>query len=70
LAGDEILQRLAGELHGNIRKRDLLARLDGDEFGMLMERRDLRQAEHVAGGLRDAVATSGFTGQKRTIPLT
>ena len=60
LAGDELLQQIAGVLKVHVRKRDTIARLGGDEFGLLMEHCDMEEAGRVASGIRDAIADNRF----------
>jgi len=66
LAGDELLRQIAGILSNHIRKRDTLARLGGDEFGVLMEHCDLHEGEHVANGMREAIAGYRFQWEGKT----
>lgn len=50
-AGDALLRQLAHVLLARMRRGDTLARLGGDEFGVLLERCDVLQAQHVAAQL-------------------
>ena len=49
--GDELLRGLAADLHARTRETDVLARLSGDEFAMLMPDTDREEAETVAAEL-------------------
>jgi diguanylate cyclase (GGDEF)-like protein/PAS domain S-box-containing protein len=60
IAGDELLRQIAAVLQSNVRQRDTLARIGGDEFGILMERCSLEQATRVANKLRRKVADFRF----------
>ncbi len=58
LAGDELLITVARRIKGALRVRDTLARIGGDEFGILMaidETPD--EADRVAARIRSALAT-------------
>ena len=46
--GDELLRGLAADLHARTRETDVLARLSGDEFALLMPDTDREEAETVA----------------------
>ena len=63
-AGDEVLASLAERLRGCVLSRDLVARLDGDEFGLLL--RDSDDPEQagvaVADRLGEAIAASDAPG--------
>ncbi|HEX8519156.1 MAG TPA: bifunctional diguanylate cyclase/phosphodiesterase [Pseudonocardia sp.] len=54
-AGDELLQVVARRLLGCLREGDLAARLDGDEFAVLVEGVDTDQARAVARRVVDAL---------------
>ena len=54
-AGDMVLQTLAGVIHENLRSVDTIARLAGDEFGVLVHDCQLEVAERIAGKIVDAV---------------
>jgi diguanylate cyclase (GGDEF)-like protein len=58
LAGDELLITVARRLKGALRARDTLARLGGDQFGILMAIDDVRgEAHELARRVREALAT-------------
>ncbi len=69
-AGDDLLRAIAAELRRRSRKSDVLARLSGDEFALLLPRADVEQATYLAEalvrGVRQHVATLG----EKTIPMT
>ncbi len=60
IAGDNLLKQLSEMLSKQIRHRDSLARVGGDEFGLLMERCSLDKAEQVINKLKMAVADFVF----------
>jgi diguanylate cyclase (GGDEF)-like protein len=58
LAGDEVLKEVATRLAGCVRHPDLVARLSGDEFAILLEQDDLPSAAMaVAQRVLDALGT-------------
>lgn len=59
-AGDELLHELAGELRVRLREGDVLARLSGDEFGVLLPACRLPEVEGIVQGLLDAVRRYRF----------
>ena len=62
-AGDALLRQLSELVHTNIRSTDLLARLDGDEFGILLERCSEDRALEVAEKIRGSVEGYRFEWQ-------
>jgi diguanylate cyclase (GGDEF)-like protein len=53
-----------------LRGTDLIARLDGDEFGVLLRGTPLNAAEAVAKGLRQVVADCGIELSGRQVSCT
>lgn len=54
--GDSLVREVAGRLRGRLRATDVLARIGGDEFAVLLPQVNAAQAERVA---RDLVGTVG-----------
>ena len=54
-AGDDLLKGVAGAVRHRIRQTDLLARIGGDEFGVLLPQADVDQAQVVADGIVKAL---------------
>ena len=50
-AGDAALRHVAGVLAGNVRKSDVVGRLGGDEFGVILPKADQALAAKKAGTL-------------------
>ncbi|MGH8596621.1 MAG: diguanylate cyclase domain-containing protein, partial [Gammaproteobacteria bacterium] len=59
-AGDELLKQTARILHNVVRKRDTVARVGGDEFGVLFEDCTLEQATGTVEVAREALASFQF----------
>jgi diguanylate cyclase (GGDEF)-like protein/PAS domain S-box-containing protein len=59
-AGDELISRLASTLRSELRETDLIGRLGGDEFGIILPTSTPAQAGAVAQKLLDAVARDGI----------
>ena len=53
--GDELLCQLSTSIRAQMRSSDVLARLGGDQFGVLLESCPADQALRIASALRDAV---------------
>jgi diguanylate cyclase (GGDEF)-like protein/PAS domain S-box-containing protein len=54
-AGDELLRGIARALMGRMRRTDVLARVGGDEFAMLLPETDEDRARIVAEGVRETI---------------
>ena len=67
LAGDALLVRLAERIQHCLRDADLLARLDGDEFGVILHDCNLETATQVANRLRDVITGFRFSWEERAI---
>ncbi len=59
LFGDEILRGSARAMQAVLRATDLLARIGGDEFAVLLPETDIEGAQHVAAKLRKSLAAYG-----------
>ena len=58
-AGDQLIASVAGLLRARLRSTDVVARMGGDEFAVLVPRATLSEAESVAGELNHVVRESG-----------
>ena len=70
-AGDEVLRELAKRLKKHVRRLDIVCRVGGEEFVVLLPGADARVAQQVAERLRRAVSERPFTitVDGRRIPL-
>lgn len=68
-AGDELLRRVAGVLEQHLRAGDSVARMGGDEFGVLLVGCASEDALRVAEKLRQAVGELRFEHGGRSFPV-
>jgi len=69
--GDRVLKELAAECRRSLRNFDLIGRLGGEEFAVLLPQTGIVTAELVAERLRGAIASLNLTGRDdKPIPLT
>jgi diguanylate cyclase (GGDEF)-like protein len=68
-AGDEALMLVARLLIGGVRKSDVVARIGGDEFVILLGHSDEETARETAGRLIDVIADSDFVHDGQALPL-
>jgi diguanylate cyclase (GGDEF)-like protein len=68
-AGDEFLRQVSTLLGKRVRKSDILARLEGDKFGLILYQCNLEQAISVVQSLRQAVEGFRFSWDDKTFNL-
>jgi len=68
-AGDELLKQITQALDKKLRQSDVLSRLGGDEFGVLLESCDSENALAVANNLRQAVEEFRFGWQTHSFKI-
>lgn len=69
LAGDELLKQLAGVLRTRIRKEDVLARVGGDEFAVLLHGCGLEKAIEIGENIRQALKDYRFAWEDKHIDV-
>ena len=69
VAGDELLRQIGALLHGQLAEGDTLGRLGGDEFGVLIEHRALKDALDVVRALLDTIQGLRFVWEEKTFAL-
>lgn len=69
-AGDAVLFGMAGTLTANARRADLVGRLGGEEFAVVMPDLPVREAEALAERLRRVVAAKPFETSWGPVPVT
>ena len=70
LAGDELLVAVAALLRGRLRQTDVLGRLGGDEFGMLLHGADAEKSRQVAEDVRALIAENPFVIERQGLRAT
>jgi len=68
-AGDELLKQVSLLLQQHSRESDLLARIGGDEFAILLENCPIENALKIAEKVRKAVSEYRFTWENRTFDI-
>ncbi|HWU91718.1 MAG TPA: GGDEF domain-containing protein [Sphingomicrobium sp.] len=68
-AGDEALIQVSRLLVGGVRKSDLVARIGGDEFAILLVHADEESAVETASRLVDLIADCDFRHDGELLPL-
>lgn len=68
-AGDELLRRIAATLRGRLRGGDIVGRIGGDEFAVLLPKANSEQAETVADALVKTIGESEHNGHRVTVSI-
>lgn len=68
-AGDELLSRIGTLLREHVRDQDMVARVGGDEFALLLRNCGLEHARSVAESLRATVAAFRFPWEGREFSI-
>jgi len=59
-AGDAVLVEIAGKIKGSARNHDMVSRIGGEEFYVVLPNVDLMQAEDISENMRRVIETSPF----------
>lgn len=68
--GDAVLATIADILARNVRESDVVGRLGGDEFGVILASADEKTAREKAAGLAVEIKDQGFSWQGERVPFT
>ena len=68
-AGDEALVQIADLLSKGVRHSDVVARIGGDEYGILLESSDESAAQETAARLIDQISACQFLHDGEALPL-
>lgn len=69
-AGDKVLASVASLLRKQIRHCDILCRLGGEEFAIILPETDVHGAATVGDKLRGSIANSQFRFKEQPVPVT
>jgi len=70
MAGDELLRQVASHVQANISRKDISARIGGDEFAIILRDCDPEDSINVAKRLKAAVESRKFSWQSSVFPVT
>lgn len=68
-AGDSIIRCVTAVIRGCLRDSDILARIGGDEFGIVLKNCTLDAAREVAGNILSAIRGMNFTSCERSFDV-
>ena len=67
--GDEVLIAVADELKNNVRGTDVVGRLGGEEFAIILPGTDMKQGENIANQIREKVKELQFESEEGAFQL-
>ncbi|MEM6931357.1 MAG: diguanylate cyclase [Myxococcota bacterium] len=70
LVGDDVLQAVVSRCRSAVRDSDMVARLAGDEFVVLLPMAAPDEAMRIAARIRDSVADEALATRKGPVPVT
>ncbi|MFC2992627.1 diguanylate cyclase [Halomonas tibetensis] len=68
--GDQVLKDVASTMQENLRPTDLLARMGGEEFQILLPDADIQQASEIAERIRSAIHALEIRQQDKVVNIT
>ena len=68
-AGDELLRQISGVLQKSLSRRDILAYLGGDDFGILLQHCTLNQAHRILEIIQDAIHEYRFSWEGKSLAI-
>ena len=68
--GDQVLTAIAQIIRDNLRREEVVGRIGGDEFAILLPGSDGRQGQRIAQRLHDKIASQSFKLDQGTFSLT
>jgi diguanylate cyclase (GGDEF)-like protein len=68
-AGDAVLEHFADVLSANVRDTDVVGRLGGDEFGVILSHANQAQAQAKAQSLAETLHEAPLSWQSKKIPI-
>ncbi|MBI5460787.1 MAG: EAL domain-containing protein [Gammaproteobacteria bacterium] len=69
LAGDELLKQVSRTLQSQLRECDMLARMGGDEFAILLSRCAAESATQIIERIRHILIATGFVWEDKTFNI-
>jgi diguanylate cyclase (GGDEF)-like protein/PAS domain S-box-containing protein len=70
LAGDELLRQVSAHIQANVARGDISARINGDEFAIILMNCKLDDGANAAGRLQASVQAQKFVWQNGVFPVT
>lgn len=68
--GDKVLKRVVAIVHAVLREEDVLVRLGGEEFAIMLPAASQSEALHIAERIRHAIEAESFTADTEMVKVT